>query len=635
MRRLALLAATSVAALAFGAPATLAAPSWLPATIVSGPATATSRPQVAMDPRGDVVAIWQHDEVGGDRVEAAARPAGGAWGAPVLLSPAGIEIFNPTVVIAPSGEATVGWSTDGAEQLAQVATMSPSGVWSGPLTVSDPTVIAEAPALAVDSTGEVTAAWDQYDGVDFHDVVSSHPVNGSWSTPLQISPAKGSASFPLLAVDDHGDAVAVWNQQVLQVQAAVRLKGGTWSGPIGLSASGQEIRDRDVAMDAAGEAVVTWDRYNGTNEVVQSATMSPNGSWGKAEDLSDGTYGAYEPNVAVDAVGEAIVTWERSSITEGIVEGTTRTPGSAWSKPTALTPVDQSSGDASIAISAGGLAVLTWQDQPAPLVKATPYAATRPKGGTWSAPVGLAPKARPGNYPLAATDSYGDAVAVWEAYGAGTDEIEAAGFDGSGPQLSAVSIPAAGQAGEPLPFSVKATDVWSSLAPPSWLFGDGTIAKADAVDHGYLNGGNYSASVTVTDADGNSSTATGAVAVAGAAAAGLGLARAGSRALVKKGRAAVALRCAGGDCAGVLKLYAPPPRGSHRRRRRPVLAGEGSFRIASGGHGVVEVKVRRGVLVRLRRAPTGHLVTSLRGADIAPGKVILHEAKRRHRRRHR
>jgi hypothetical protein len=103
-------------------------------------------------------------------------------------------------------------------------------------------------------------------------------------------------------------------------------------------------------------------------------------------------------------------------------------------------------------------------------------------------------------------------------------------------------------------------------------------------------------------------------------------------ALVKKGRAALELRCDGGDCAGVVKLYAPS-HGGKRRHRRPVLAGEASFRIAAGGHAVVKVKVRPGVLTRLRQSPTLRLGTTLHGTDVAPGKVILHEAKRKQQRR--
>jgi hypothetical protein len=640
MRHLVLLLAAAAALLAWGAPAASAAPGWLPAQIVSGSSTVVSRPKVAMDARGDAVAIWNQAEPGAERVEAATRPPGGAWSAPVKISPAGLETVEPRVAMAASGEAIVSWGTESGKQEAQVTTLAPgAGSWSTPLTISDPTIIAEAPVLAVDSAGDVTAAWEQYDGVTFRVAVASRPAGGAWSAPLPISPAKTSGYAPALAVDDLGDTVVVWEQQALQVEAAARLKGGAWSAPAEVSAGGEEVREPEVGIDAAGEAVATWDRYDGTTEFAQAATMSPAGAWSKPEDISDGAYNAYDPSVAVAADGEAIAIWERSSVTEGLVVGATRAPGSGWSKPVTLTPTDQSSGDASIALSPAGLAVLTWQDQPAPLVKATPYAATRPRGGAWSAPVGLAPAARPGNYPVAATDSAGDAVAVWEAFGTGVDEIEAAAFDGAPPQLGAVSIPANGQVGEPLTFSVAASDAFSPLAEPVWQFGDGSIYKGFAVSHAFLKPGEYAVSVRVSDGLGNTSTAEGKVTVSavttGPSGAPRGLARVARGAVVKKGMAALEVDCAGGDCAGAVELLAPPPRGGKRRRRRPVLAGEASFRLAAGESAAVKMRVRPSVLTRLRRSPTLRLGTTLQGTDVQPGKVILREAKRKHRGRHR
>jgi len=203
----------------------------------------------------------------------------------------------------------------------------------------------------------------------------------------------------------------------------------------------------------------------------------------------------------------------------------------------------------------------------------------------------------------------------------------------------AVADRGASQAGAPLRFSARATDVWSPIAAMSWQFGDG---DGDAVDHAYSNPGSFPVGLRVTDAAGNTTTAAGgpvAVAPAPVPAPGgthQGLARARGAASVAKGRAALELRCDGGDCAGVAKLYAPPaPRRGKHRHGPPVLAGEASFRIASGGHAVVKVKVRPKVLARLRRSPTLRLATTLRGTDVAPGKVVLHEAKRKHRRRHR
>lgn len=632
MRRAALLTATVAALLAIGTPAAGAAPSWLPAQALPESGTDATAPQVAMDPAGDLVVAWNSDSAAGQVVKAASRPAGGSWGNPVTLSSPTVHADLADIVIAPSGESTVMWSTPIGEHLVQVATMSPAGNWSEPVAIAGPSLVANGSQLAVDSAGDVTAADEIWNGTHIVVEVASRAPGGAWSTPTTVSSGAENGQGAAVAVDDHGDAVVVWHQGPTLIEAARRLKGGAWSAPVKLSESGVTVTEPAVAMDAAGEAVVVWDRSaGGGNYDVQSASMDPGGTWRGAVNLTEGT-DTNQPEVGIDAGGEAVAVWEHAESFPSVrIEGASRPAGSAWAQPKILTPAGQIATNATLTMSSAGLAVLTWQGGPT-IEALSPFGAVRPAGGGWSAPQGLAPNAKKGNYPIPATDAGGDAVAAWESYGDGSsDVVEVAGFDGAGPRLTSVSIPGSGLAGQPLAFAVKATDVWSSFAA-SWLFGDNGIAQGDAVTHTYLSGGNYPVSLTVTDAVGNSTTASGAVAVV---AASHGYAWAHGNALVRRGRAALGLRCGGGECAGVAKLYLPPPRGVKGHHRRPILAGKAAFRIASSAHRIVEVKLRRSALARLRSSRRRRLVTNLRGTDITPGKVVLREAKRKSKHRHR
>jgi PKD domain len=644
MRRLVLLAAAVASLLALAAPAAFAAPTWLPAQALSGPPAYGLRPLVAMDPAGDSVAIWPSDGEGKESLMAASRPAGGSWSAPVPVTtaPTGLEIYDLNVVISAAGEVTVAWDViGGATPVVQVSSERPGGSWSAPTTISTPGRQADGLDLAVDSAGHLTAAWQEYNGNDFVVVVADRRADGVWTTPLQVSPTVGNAQQASLAVDDQGDAVVAWSEQ-LQIGAATRSHGGAWSAPIEVTPAGEIVRPPKVAMDPAGEAVVVWSRFEGSHYLAQSRTMSPAGAWSEKVDLSDPSFDVYDAEVAIDPAGEAVAVWEHEGAGDtGVIEGASRPLGSAWSQAAGLTPPGDVASSPDLAISASGEAVLVWEGGSS-VETMTPFGIARPAGGGWGAPHGLAPNAKRGNYPMVATDAGGDAVVAWESYGdPSTDIVEAAGLDGQGPRLSDVSIPTGGQVGTPLSFSVKATDVWSPIAAASWQFGDGSSAAGEAVDHAYRDPGSFPVGLRVTDAAGNGTAIEGGpvTVVAPPPAAGgapRGLARARGAAPVKKGRAALTLSCVGGDCAGVAKLYSQPPRqhGKHRRRR-PVLAGEGSFRIGSGGQEVVEVKVRPSVLRRLRRSPSLHLATTLGGTDIAPGKVLLHEAKRKGRRVHR
>jgi hypothetical protein len=639
-RRAPLVFATAalVAALALDAPAALAA-DWVPATPVPAVGVGFFAPRVAMDAAGDSVAAWRAYSGTEEWIEASSRPAGGAWSAATVISSPDTEVAVPEVAIAPSGEATVVWATEGADLKVRVAQMSPTGTWNAPLTISKPNLKAFDPALAVDSAGNVLVAWEQEDEGHRPAEVSEHRPGGGWTAPVKVSSIVGEVSSTSVAVDDAGDAVVAWTEESEQVWAAARHRGGFWDDPIEVSASGREVREPHAAMDPTGEAVVLWTRSEPLNYVAQAAAISPAGALGKVATVSAGAPNAYIAQVAIDASGEAVAIWEDSSGTYARVEGATRPFGSGWSEAAPLTPADQFAGEPDLALSPAGLAVLVWQGGPA-MGKPTAYGATRTVGGAWSGPKVLPPSGTAAYAPTAATDADGDAVAVWEANGG--SEVEAAGFDGAPPRIASASIPGGGTAGAPLSFSLTASDVWSGAAV-RWSFGDGTEATGPAVSHAYAKAGTYAVTATATDGVGNAASRSGTVTVAAAGttpAAPRGSARAARTAMVRKGMAALTLSCGGAaPCAGVAKLLLPAPkkrgaggRADRRARVRRLVAGKASFQIAASGKKVVRIRLAKFALARLGQGG-GHLPATLGGTGVTPGTVTLDEARRRRPRR--
>ena len=67
-----------------------------------------------------------------------------------------------------------------------------------------------------------------------------------------------------------------------------------------------------MAVDADGDAVFAWAGSNGTAGGVKARTLSAAGVLGPVETLSDLDQFADSPDVAVDADGDAAVTWRRS-----------------------------------------------------------------------------------------------------------------------------------------------------------------------------------------------------------------------------------------------------------------------------------------------------------------------------------
>jgi len=68
-------------------------------------------PEIALDAKGDAVAVWNRTVSGSSRVQGASLPAGGgAWTAPRTLSTVGGDAVTPQVALDGPGDGTVAWA---------------------------------------------------------------------------------------------------------------------------------------------------------------------------------------------------------------------------------------------------------------------------------------------------------------------------------------------------------------------------------------------------------------------------------------------------------------------------------------------------------------------------------------------
>jgi hypothetical protein len=57
------------------------------------------------------------------------------------------------------------------------------------------------------------------------------------------------------------------------------LAAPAWLAPQDLSAAGQNAFNPEVAVDAQGNAIAVWRRFDGTNFIVQAAVRAAGGSF--------------------------------------------------------------------------------------------------------------------------------------------------------------------------------------------------------------------------------------------------------------------------------------------------------------------------------------------------------------------
>jgi hypothetical protein len=276
-------------------------------------------PQVAVDAQGNAVAVWQRSNGTKTLVQAAVRPAAtGVWQAPVDLSVAGQNADRPQVAFDSQGNAVAVWQrSNGASYVVQAAVRPAGGSWQAPVDLSAAGQNAGDPQVAFDSQGDGVAVWERYNGAN--DIVQgavSAAGSGVWQAPVDLSVTGQDAFYPHVAVDAQGNAIAVWQRSDganLIVQGAVRPAAtGVWQAPADLSAAGQEAWLPQLAFDPQGNALAVWQRRDGTHYIVQAAVRGAGtGVWQAPVDLSAAGQDAEYPHVAFDAQGNAVAAWQR------------------------------------------------------------------------------------------------------------------------------------------------------------------------------------------------------------------------------------------------------------------------------------------------------------------------------------
>src|SRR5919108_5055419 len=230
-----------------------------------------SRPLVASDGKGDVVALWREFDGDSWAIRAAVRPKNGDWNSKRISVPAPAT-ESPALAMDRLGNAVAVWHrAEGSASVVQASVRPAGGDWSAPEDLSasdDPAFNADVSAEA----GHLAATWVVLRRRHTLVMSSFRSVDGAWSPAETVAGPVGNPGAPVIALDDTGGAVAAWqwwNGAYHVVQAASRAATGSWSEPIVLSSPGRPATRPHLAMDGTGRAIVGWIRSNGDWAAVQ------------------------------------------------------------------------------------------------------------------------------------------------------------------------------------------------------------------------------------------------------------------------------------------------------------------------------------------------------------------------------
>jgi uncharacterized protein YpmB len=160
-----------------------------------------------------------------------------------------------------------------------------------------------------------------------------------------------NASDPQVAFNNNGEAIIVWaqhDQNSDQIFMAERAAKGTWTIPENItdkiSNNASTARHPRVAINTNGLAIITWQQHDGLNDSIYKAERNEDGEWDFPEDTSDrisvydgGANTAYDPEVALNDNGKAIITWSQyvNSVSYGFISE--RNEFGVWNHPDDLT----------------------------------------------------------------------------------------------------------------------------------------------------------------------------------------------------------------------------------------------------------------------------------------------------------
>jgi uncharacterized protein YheU (UPF0270 family) len=382
---------------------------------------------------------------------AAPASAQAVWSAPVTLSAGGQPASFPHVAVDQSGNAVFVWerrdaTTDcggsGCFRI-QARVRSAAGALSAVQTLSPAGANATSSQVAVDSSGNAVFVWRRTDsttgcggGGCLRIQARARSAAGTLSAVQTLSPARGDAVTPQVAVDSGGNAVFVWHRR-LNIQTRVRAADGTLSPIQALSEPGAGSSPQ-VGVDQSGDAVFVWQRTDSTTDCggagcirIEARARSAAGELSAIQILSPAGKDAFNPQVAVDQDGDAAFVWERYDARTGCggfacyhVQARARSAAGSVGAIQTLSAPAESAFFPQVGVDQGGDAVFVWEQEHYDAVCSgclRVQARARSAAGLLSAVQTLSPAGQHANDPHVAVDSSGNAVFVWESPDETTD----------------------------------------------------------------------------------------------------------------------------------------------------------------------------------------------------------------------
>jgi hypothetical protein len=176
-------------------------------------------------------------------------------------------------------------------------------------------------------------------------------------------------------------------------------------------------------MDAAGDAALIFG-FNGIRVDLRPALGGfANPEWGGVRVSAEGVEGS-SPDVAIDAAGDTVAVWQQLAAPRPQIYAASRPAGGQFGAPVPVSPEGQESSAPSVALDSHGDATVAWLHNDA--TNQVVQVATASLGGAFSSPVGVSGDGHDASNVRVTTDPQDDAVVSWTRASGGGNDLEVA-----------------------------------------------------------------------------------------------------------------------------------------------------------------------------------------------------------------
>lgn len=271
-------------------------------------------------------------------------------------------------------------------------------------------------------------------------------ASARWSPPSRLSARGGVATYPEVAFDGAGNAVATWaqldpNSQHLVLVARRGAGSRQWTVPVRLSVPGIDSNYPQIALAPSGRAVVVWQAGGaapssggGRTYIAATVESSPGASWSQPVAISVRSESAFQAEVSIDKHGDATAIWASGGGKGNATDvSSLAAGGQGWSAPLQIATSTQPLLSPEIAETRSGALVAVWKRwtgggvlNPGGVRDRIEASVKIGTGHGWSRRVDLGPEVEPTGQgsasfefpgPHLAMDAKGNAIAVWQARG--------------------------------------------------------------------------------------------------------------------------------------------------------------------------------------------------------------------------